>query len=48
MPILGALIVPHPPLIIPSVGRGREEEVQTTIDAYRSAAKQAAAGRRRC
>ena len=43
MPILGTLIVPHPPLIIPAVGRGREREVQATIDAYRSAAKQAAA-----
>ena len=35
MSILGAVIVPHPPLIIPTVGNGREEEVQTTIDAYR-------------
>ena len=43
MSILGAVIVPHPPLIIPTVGRGREREVQTTIDAYRAAAKQAAA-----
>ena len=42
MSILGAVIVPHPPLIIPAVGRGREQEVQTTIDAYRAAAKQAA------
>ena len=43
MSIPGAVIVPHPPLIIPAVGRGREEEVQTTIDAYRAAARQAAA-----
>jgi len=42
MSILGAVIVPHPPLIIPTVGRGREQEVQATIDAYRAAAKQAA------
>ena len=27
MSILGAVIVPHPPLIIPTVGRGREQEV---------------------
>ena len=33
MAILGAVIVPHPPLIIPAVGRGREQEVQATIDA---------------
>ena len=43
MPITGAIIVPHPPIIIPTVGRGREVDVQTTIDAYRAAAKQAAA-----
>ena len=42
MAILGAVIVPHPPLIIPAVGRGREQEVQATIDAYRTAAKQVA------
>jgi len=43
MPITGAIIVPHPPIIIPSVGRGRETEVQATIDAYRAAAERAAA-----
>ena len=43
MPIIGAIIVPHPPIIIPTVGRGQEREVQSTIDAYRAAAKQAAA-----
>ncbi|MDE7221155.1 MAG: AmmeMemoRadiSam system protein A [Oscillospiraceae bacterium] len=42
MSILGAVIVPHPPLIIPTVGRGQEQKVQATIDAYRAAAKQAA------
>ena len=42
MPVAGAIIVPHPPLIVPAVGRGREQEVQTTIDAYRAAARQAA------
>ena len=43
MPIIGAILVPHPPVIIPAVGRGQEREVQATIDAYRAAAKQAAA-----
>ena len=43
MSILGAVIVPHPPLIIPAVGRGLEQEGQTTIDAYRTVAKQVAA-----
>ena len=42
MPMIGAIIVPHPPLIIPTVGRGREREVQKTIDAYRTAARQVA------
>lgn len=42
MSIIGAVIVPHPPLIIPTVGRGREREVQATIDAYRIVAKQVA------
>ena len=42
MPIAGAIIVPHPPLIVPSVGRGRERDVQATISAYRAAAQQAA------
>ena len=43
MSILGAVIVPHPPLIIPAVGCGQERAVQATIDAYRAAVKQAAA-----
>ena len=40
MPIIGAVILPHPPLIIPTVGRGQERRVQSTIDAYRAAAQQ--------
>ena len=43
MSILGAVIVPHPPLIIPTLGRGQEQEVRATIDAYRTAAEQVAA-----
>ena len=34
MGIIGAFVVPHPPLIVPSVGRGEEHAVQKTIDAY--------------
>ena len=41
--ISGAVIVPHPPIIMPTVGRGREREVQATATAYRAAAGQAAA-----
>lgn len=40
MSILGAIIVPHPPIIIPTVGRGEEKTVQATIDAYHTAARQ--------
>lgn len=38
MPIVGAIVVPHPPLIVPAVGRGEERRIQRTIDAYRRAA----------
>lgn len=41
MSILGAAIVPHPPLIIPIVGRGGEQEVQAAVDAHRAATRQA-------
>ncbi|NLC32518.1 MAG: AmmeMemoRadiSam system protein A [Clostridiales bacterium] len=39
MTMLGAVVLPHPPLIVPQVGRGSQQQVQTTIDAYREAAK---------
>ncbi|MBQ9459873.1 MAG: AmmeMemoRadiSam system protein A [Oscillospiraceae bacterium] len=39
MPVPGAIIVPHPPLIIPAVGRGQEREIQSTVEAYRAAAR---------
>ena len=32
-------MVPHPPLIIPEIGRGEEKKIQSTIDAYREAAE---------
>ena len=34
MAILAAFAVPHPPLIIPEVGCGREKGIQATVDAY--------------
>jgi AmmeMemoRadiSam system protein A/AmmeMemoRadiSam system protein B len=37
MPVLGAVAVPHPPLIMPEVGRGEEAAIQKTIDSYRKA-----------
>ncbi|MGP1586492.1 MAG: AmmeMemoRadiSam system protein A [Schwartzia sp. (in: firmicutes)] len=43
MAILGAFVVPHPPIILPEIGRGEERRIQATIDAYREAMKRAAA-----
>jgi aromatic ring-opening dioxygenase LigB subunit len=43
MSLLGAFIVPHPPLIIPEVGKGEERKVSDTINSYREAAKRIAA-----
>lgn len=43
MPIIAATAVPHPPLIMPEVGRGQEKIIQKTIDAYRTVMKRAAA-----
>ena len=43
MPILGAFVVPHPPIILPEVGRGEEKEIQATTDAYNLVAEAIAA-----
>ncbi|MGI6214477.1 MAG: AmmeMemoRadiSam system protein A [Christensenellales bacterium] len=43
MSIIGAAIVPHPPLIVHEVGRGEEEIVHKTIHSYREVAKKIAA-----
>ncbi len=42
MSIVGGIMVPHPPLIVPEVGGGRESEIVKTSDAYRKAAAFAA------
>ena len=34
MSIVKAFVVPHPPLIIPEVGKGEEKGIQNTIDSY--------------
>ncbi|MGI6178112.1 MAG: AmmeMemoRadiSam system protein A [Eubacterium sp.] len=34
MSIVGGFMVPHPPLIVPDVGRGEEEQIRETSDAY--------------
>ena len=43
MAIIGAYLVPHPPLIFPEVGKGGEKDIQATIDAYRRAGGEIAA-----
>ncbi|MCR5278041.1 MAG: AmmeMemoRadiSam system protein A [Lachnospiraceae bacterium] len=39
MSIVAAFMVPHPPLIVPNVGKGEEEKIRTTIDSYDAIAK---------
>ena len=34
MAILGAIMVPHPPLIVPAVGKGEERIIEETTKAY--------------
>ncbi len=41
--ILAGFMVPHPPLIIPEIGRGEEETIRETINAYERAAEEIAA-----
>ena len=37
--MLSAYIMPHPPVARPEVGKGREKEIQNTLDSYRKASK---------
>ncbi len=39
MPILGAFVVPHPPIILPEVGHGEEKDIQATTNAYNRVAE---------
>ena len=43
MPILAAFMVPHPPLIVPEIGRGGEAEIRETTAAYEQVADEVAA-----
>ncbi len=38
MSIVGAFIVPHPPMIVPEIGKGSERQVERTIKSYESVA----------
>ena len=43
MSIIAAYMVPHPPLIVPEVGRGGEKQIEKTSAAYAKAAREIAA-----
>ena len=43
MSVAAAYMVPHPPMIVPQVGRGSEKQIQKTIEAYRAVAAEIAA-----
>lgn len=43
MPIVGAFMVPHPPIMLPEVGRGEEKQIEATTRAYRQVADEIAA-----
>ena len=42
MSILAAFMVPHPPMIVPAVGRGGEEQIRETTAAYEQVAEEIA------
>ena len=42
-PIVGAFMVPHPPIILPEVGRGEEKKISATTAAYETVADKIAA-----
>ena len=42
MSITGAFIVPHPPIVLPEVGRGEEKKIQKTADAINEVARRIA------
>lgn len=42
MAIVGAFMVPHPPIIMNEVGHGEEKKIQRTIDSYTECAKKIA------
>ena len=42
MPVTAAYMVPHPPMIVPQVGRGSEKQIHKTIAAYEQVADEIA------
>ena len=42
MPILATFVVPHPPMILPEIGKGEEDKINLTNDSYIKVAKEIA------
>lgn len=42
MAIVGAFMVPHPPLIVEAIGQGREKAISKTIESYKAVARKIA------
>ena len=42
MSVLASFMVPHPPLIVPEVGRGNEKQVAKTVSSYEKIAEEIA------
>ena len=42
MAIVAAYMVPHPPMIVPAVGKGSEKQIEATVNAYRQVAEEIA------
>ena len=40
MPIIKTYMVPHPPLIIPQIGKGGEKQIKKTTESYETVAKE--------
>ncbi|MGB7595368.1 MAG: AmmeMemoRadiSam system protein A [Erysipelotrichaceae bacterium] len=43
MSILGAFVLPHPPIVLHEIGHGEEEKIQSTIDGFKKVAQAIAA-----
>ena len=42
MSVIAAFMVPHPPMIVPDVGRGSESQIEETTRAYEQVANEIA------
>ena len=43
MAVTAGFMLPHPPLIVPAIGKGEEQAITDTQEAYRRAAEEIAA-----